>query len=281
MTDTTIYPCLGALIGDTVGSVYEFDNIKRTDFEPLFDSQAEFTDDSVMTIAVADWLANTNRSQQALENCLVDWAETYPCPMGGYGGMFQTWLFDLGFTGATYNKTGKRQPYNSWGNGSAMRASACGWVAQSLDEALDLGKRSAEITHNHPEGIKGAQATATAIYLARTGKTKDDIRDYIEQTFAGYNLHRSCNEIREVYDWDASCQGTVPEAICAFLDSTDFESAIRLAVSLGGDSDTLACITGGIAQAYYNEIPDPIITEMRHRLPTEFWTIMEQLAKVL
>lgn len=272
-------PCLGALIGDTVGSVYEFDNIKSTEF-PLFDLAAEYTDDSVMTIAVADWLANTDRSQETLEQKLVEWGEKYPHPMGSYGAAFSRWLFHPEFLrDMQTGKWGKRMPYGSYGNGSAMRASACGWAANSLEESLDLGKRSAKITHNHIEGIKGAQATAAAIYLARTGASKEEIRDYIESHFEGYNLHRSCDEIREVYNWDASCQGTVPPAIIAFMDSYDFESAIRLAISLGGDSDTLACITGGIAQAYYKNIPDHIIREMLTRLPEDFWLIMHQLAE--
>jgi ADP-ribosylglycohydrolase len=280
--DTYQFPCLGAIIGDTVGSVYEFDNIKTTDFKPLFDRRAEYTDDSIMTIAVADWLVNTDRSQEQLEDRLVYWAKHYQCPMGGYGGGFRTWLFQPqrlhDFNGQPF-EDGKRHPYNSYGNGSAMRASACGWAAKSIEEALDMGKRSAEITHNHPEGIKGAQATAAAIFMARQGATKETIREYIEKTF-GYELQHTCEEIRPYYDWDSSCQGTVPPALLAFFDSHDFEESIRLAVSLGGDSDTLACITGGIAQAYYKEIPDEIIEQMRMRLPKEFWEVMEKLAKV-
>ena len=281
---TNQFPSLGALIGDTVGSVYEFDNTKRTDF-PLFSHQSDYTDDSIMTIAVADWLANTDRSQASLEDRLVFWAKHYPCPMGGYGGSFRRWLFkpealcdfdDMGDKVST--RDSGRHPYNSFGNGSAMRASACGWVARSIDEALDLGKRSAKITHNHPEGIKGAQAVAVAIFLARQGESKEAIRDAIEQRF-GYDLHHTCDEIRPTYDWESSCQGTVPPAFMAFFDSHDFEESIRLAVSLGGDSDTLACITGSIAQAYYNEIPDSIIAEMQKRLPKEFWDVMEKNGK--
>lgn len=281
--NTPIYPCLGALVGDTVGSVYEYKNIKTTDFT-LFSPESNYTDDSIMTIAVADWLAFTDRSEKQLEEKLITYAKQFPCPMGGYGGYFLRWLFapqllaDFEQEGMTYQKSLVRHPYNSWGNGSAMRASACGWAPNSLDEALDLGKRSAEITHNHPEGIKGAQAVAVAIFLARQSETKEAIRDYIEKHF-GYDLHHTCDEIRPTYEWEASCQGTVPPAIVAFLDSWDFESAVRLAVSLGGDSDTLACITGGIAQAYYKEIPESIITEMRNRLPKQFWTVMEQLEK--
>ena len=287
------YPCLGAVIGDTVGSVYEFDNIKTTRFAPFIAADADYTDDSIMTMAVADWLVNTDRSQEALEDRLVTWSRQYPCPMGGYGGGFHRWLFHPerlhDYNGNLY-QDGKRHPYNSWGNGSAMRASACGWVAHSLDEALDLGKRSAEITHNHPEGIKGAQAVATAIFMARQCESKETIRTYLEQTF-GYDLHHTCDEIRPSYDWESSCQGTVPQAFMAFYDSHDFAESIRLAVSLGGDSDTLACITGGIAQAYYETqveksesntpaIPDSVLAEMRSRLPQFFWTVMEKLAEV-
>lgn len=170
--DTQKFPCLGALIGDTVGSVYEFDNIKTTDFQPLFDKRAEYTDDSIMTIAVADWLTDSERSQEMLEDRLVYWAKHFPCPMGGYGGGFRTWLFHperlYDYKGEAF-EDGKRHPYNSYGNGSAMRASACGWAANTIEEALDLAERSAEITHNHPEGIKGAQATAAAILHGAAG----------------------------------------------------------------------------------------------------------------
>lgn len=170
-------------------------------------------------------------------------------------------------------KTIKRKPYNSWGNGSAMRASAVGWMFDTLEETEQVAKISAEITHNHPEGIKGAQATAAAIFLARTGKSKEEIRNYISTTY-GYDLARTCDDIRPVYHWESSCQGTVPEAIVAFLDSTDFDSAIRLAVSLGGDSDTLACITGGIAEAFYKEIPKNIAKTMWDMLPKTFKEIL-------
>lgn len=219
--DTSKYPCLGALIGDTVGSVYEFDNIKTTEFQPLFDKRAEYTDDSIMTIAVADWLVNTGRTLSELEDRLVYWAKHFPCPMGGYGGGFHTWLFSperlYDFKGNVY-EDGKRHPYNSYGNGSAMRASACGWVAHSLEEALGFAKCSAIITHNHPEGVKGAQATTAAIFMARQGESKEAIRTYIEQTF-GYDLQHTCNEIRPYYGWESSCQGTVPPALIAFFDS--------------------------------------------------------------
>ena len=272
---------LGAIIGDTVGSIYEGHNIDTTEF-PFFVERSHFTDDSVMTIAVAEWLLDDPaRSQQGLELSLVKWGHKYP--HAGYGGGFRTWLFQPQYL---YNYRDQstddslfsegRHPYNSYGNGSAMRASACGWLAHSLDEALDLGKRSAIITHNHPEGVKGAQAVAAAIYLARTGATKEQIRQYIEDTFA-YDLSHSCDEIRPEYYFDSSCQGTMPAALAAFFDSHDFESAVRLAVSLGGDSDTIACITGGIAEAFYHDIPAPIIDEMHRRLPDEFWLVINAL----
>ena len=274
---------LGALIGDTVGSIYEFCNIKTIDF-PLFSDGSSFTDDSVMTIAVADWLLHDPvRSQQGLEDSLVKWGHRYPDE--SYGGAFSRWLFMPEFQSVFRDRDtetvdnipyGVRHPYNSWGNGSAMRVSACGWLAQSVEDALDLGRRSAMITHNHPEGIKGAQAVATAIYLARTGSTKAEIHQYIEDTF-GYDLSRDCDDIRPTYHFDVSCQGTLPAALAAFFDSHDFESAIRLAVSLGGDSDTIACITGGIAEAFYHEIPATIVEEMHHRLPEEFWTVINEL----
>ena len=191
---------IGAIIGDIVGSFYEFCNHKSTNIA-LFTRGTQFTDDTVMTIAVADWLL----SGVPLREAMLDWGKEYP--NRGYGGMFYEWLF--------YSET--KEPYNSFGNGAGMRVSPCGYYATSLDKALELAKQSAEVTHNHPEGIKGAQAIASAIFLARQHKSKDEIRDYIEQTF-GYNMHRSCDEIRPTYQFDVTCQGSCPEAIIAFLD---------------------------------------------------------------
>ena len=270
---------LGAIIGDTVGSVYEFHNIKTTDF-PLFSSQCDYTDDSIMTIAVADWLlTDPQHGMDTLEASFLDFAKKYPCPMGGYGGGFHRWLFHpeaLGNYESRDFKPGTRHPYNSFGNGAAMRCSANGWMFDSLEETERVAGLSAAITHNHPEGIKGAQSTAAAIFMARNGKSKEEIRDYISTKY-GYNLNRTCDEIRPVYDWDGSCQGTVPEAMVAFFDSTDFESAIRLAVSLGGDSDTLACITGGIAEAFYKEIPDDIALKIWSLIPEDFKGILRKM----
>ncbi len=249
----------GAIAGDIIGSVYEFDNIKTTDF-PLFMNESDYTDDTIMTVAVADWLLNGGDLAKVMQR----YGREYPYPTGGYGGRFSGWLREK-----------DPLPYNSWGNGSAMRVSAVGWMYDSLEKTLEVAKETAIVTHNHPEGIKGAQATAVAIYQARTGKSKQDIKQYIETTFS-YDLGRTCDEIRPFYRFNESCQGTVPEAIIAFLDSSDFENAIRLAVSLGGDSDTLACITGGIAEAFYG-IPEDIRLEVKKRIPEKFNEIIGQL----
>lgn len=239
---------IGSIIGDVVGSRFEFNNVRSTRFD-LFTPESCFTDDTVMTLAVADWLLGG----ASLESVMTGWGENFP--NAGYGGMFYDWLF------------GNREkvPYNSCGNGAGMRVGPCGYFARTLDEALDLAKQSAEVTHNHSEGIKGAQAIAAAIFLARQHTPKEEIRDYVEQAF-GYNLHRTCDEIRPDYSFDVTCQGSCPEAIIAFLDSHDYESAIRLAVSLGGDSDTIACMTGGIAAACYG-IPAAIVEEAMTFLP--------------
>ena len=270
---------LGAIIGDTVGSVYEFHNIKTTDF-PLFSLQCDYTDDSIMTIAVADWLlTDPQHGMDTLEASFLDFAKKYPCPMGGYGGGFHRWLFHPEAYGNYESrdfKPGTRHPYNSFGNGAAMRCSANGWMFDSLEETERVAGLSAAITHNHPEGINGAQSTAAAIFMAHNGKSKEEIRNYISTKY-NYNLNRTCDEIRPVYDWDGSCQGTVPEAMVAFFDSTDFESAIRLAVSLGGDSDTLACITGGIAEAFYKEIPDDIALKIWSLIPEDFKGILRKM----
>ncbi len=273
---------LGAIIGDTVGSVYEFHNIKTTEF-PLFIRRSNYTDDSIMTMAVAEWLlTDPQHGMDTLETSFLNFAKKYPCPMGGYGGGFNRWLFhprtlsDYDGDGNGNYAPGQRHPYNSFGNGSAMRCSANGWMFDTLEETERVAGLSAAITHNHPEGIKGAQSTAAAIFMARNGKSKEEIKEYISTKY-GYNLNRTCDEIRPVYDWESSCQGTVPEAMVAFLDSTDFESAIRLAVSLGGDSDTLACITGGIAEAFYKKIPDDIALKIWELIPDDFKGILRKM----
>lgn len=252
---------LGAIIGDIVGSRFEFNNYRSTNFEFLND-KCFFTDDTVMTIAVADWVTNKRQTDRHLALYLREWGRKYP--NSGYGGMFFRWLFSKELS----------SPYNSFGNGSAMRVSPCGFYAQSLKEALFLAKQSAEVTHNHPEGIKGAQSVAAAIYLAKTGSTKAIIKEYIENNF-GYDLSRTCDEIRRVYKFNETCQETCPEAIIAFLESHDYESAIRLGISIGGDSDTIGAITGGIAAAYYG-VPDSIIEEVKRFIPFEFIDIVEK-----
>ena len=252
---------IGAIIGDIVGSRFEFNNYRSTNFEFLNDN-CFFTDDTVMTIAVADWVTNKRQKDRHLAFYLREWGRKYP--NSGYGGMFLRWLLSKELS----------SPYNSFGNGSAMRVSPCGFYAQSLDEALFLAKQSAEVTHNHPEGIKGAQSVAAAIYLAKIGSTKTIIKEYIENNF-GYDLSRTCDEIRRVYKFNETCQETCPEAIIAFLESHDYESAIRLGISLGGDSDTIGAITGGIAAAYYG-IPNSIIEEVRRFIPNEFIITIEK-----
>lgn len=252
---------IGAIIGDIVGSRFEFNNYRSTDFQ-FFNDKCFFTDDTVMTIAVTDWITNKIKTPKLISSYMREWGRKYTDR--GYGGMFFRWLFSRELLPA----------YNSFGNGSAMRVSPCGFYAQTLDEALLLAKQSAEVTHNHPEGIKGAQSVAAAIYLAKTSNTKDIIKEYIEQNF-GYDLSRTCDEIRRVYKFNETCQETCPEAIIAFLESHDYESAIRLGISLGGDSDTIGAITGGIAAAYYG-VPDSIIEDVKRFIPYEFIDIIEK-----
>ncbi len=228
---------LGAIIGDIIGSVYEVIDIKTTDF-PLFSERSTFTDDTVLTVAIADSILNDIPYEINLKKYFRMF------PYAGYGGTFRVWA-----------ASESMDPYNSWGNGSAMRVSPVGFAFDTLDEVLSESRRSAAVTHNHPEGIKGAQSVASAIFLARNNKSKDQIKQFIEERFQ-YNLDEPLDEIRRYYTFDVSCQGSVPQAITAFLESSDFEDAIRKAISIGGDSDTIACITGGIAQAYYREIPE-------------------------
>lgn len=253
---------LGAVIGDIVGSRFEFHNYKSTNFE-LFTEQSHFTDDTICTVAVAEWVIGGCRYD--LNTILQKWCRRYPNPMGAYGARFGEWIW-----------SSNPQPYDSFGNGSAMRVSAIAWVYDKLTDVLNLAHDSAAITHNHPEGIKGAQATAAAIFWARTGESKQFIRDNIQDYF-GYDLRQTCDEIRPDYTFDESCQGTVPQAITAFLESDGFENAIRLAVSLGGDSDTLAAITGSIAEAYYRGIPNRILMPTLQILPEE---MAEMLFKI-
>lgn len=277
---------LGAIAGDTIGSVYEFHNTRDYNF-PMLGKETNYTDDSVMSIAVAKWLIeDKEHSLQGLEDIMLDFGKNERCPMGGYGGGFRMWLFrpallqkyDGRYGEMPYESTTGRSPYCSWGNGSAMRASACGWFFETLEETEVVAGISAVITHNHPEGIKGAQSTAAAIWMARNGNSKSEIKEYISTKY-GYDLDMTYEFLNKNYGWDSSCQGTVPQAIVAFLESTDFEDAMRKAVSMGGDSDTLACITGGIAEAFYGGIPENIKTEVWAKLPESFQNIIRTVAE--
>ncbi len=230
---------IGAIAGDIIGSVHEGAGTKTKDF-PLFDEYCRFTDDTVLTVAVAARLLHGGDYVELFH----DYFHAYP--RAGYGGTFIQWAMCR-----------SREPYNSWGNGSAMRVSPVGFACSTLDEVLVQAKQSAEVTHNHPEGIRGAQATAAAVFLARSGRDKDAIKAQIERDF-GYNLSERLDDIRPRYRFDVSCQGSVPQSIIAFLESTDYEDAVRNAISLGGDADTMACIAGGIAEAFYGGVPEDI-----------------------
>ncbi len=245
---------IGAIVGDIIGSVYEFDQIKTKDF-PLFHPRCKFTDDTVLTVAVADAILSGRPYVESVRRI----GRRYPD--SGYGGSFVHWLYADNF-----------RPYNSWGNGSAMRVSPVGFAFSTEEEVLRQARLSAEFTHNHPEGIKGAQATALAVFLARTGHDKETIRSRIK-VLSGYDLDRSVDDIRPSYSFNESCQETVPQAMIAFLDSSSYEDAIRNAVSLGGDSDTLACITGGVAEAFYGGVPDEIQAKVEALLPPDLWEI--------
>ena len=261
----------GAISGDIIGSPYEFDRGNKTKDFPLFSFDSDWTDDSVMTIAVAEALINTlGQDDEAIKTALVEsmqkWGHKYP--FAGYGTRFSGWL-----------RAKSPKPYGSYGNGSAMRVSAAGWLYDTLEETRHIARLTAEVTHNHPEGIKGAEADASAIFLARTGSSKDEIKDYIIREF-GYDLSRTCDEIRPAYRHVESCQQTVPEAITAFMEGTDFEDVIRTAVSLGGDCDTLTCIAGGMAEAFYG-IPKFIKNECQARLEEDMLEICDGFEMML
>ena len=262
---------IGAILGDIIGSVYEFDRGNKTKEFPLFSRRSEFTDDSVMTIAVAEALMEAGEHpsaediHEAVIRSMKKWGRNYPD--AGYGGGFIRWLF------SEYS-----EPYNSYGNGSAMRTSAAGWLYDTMEETRAAAKAAAEVTHNHPEGIKGAESVSAAIFLARTGHTKEEIRNYIVNAF-GYDLSRTCDEIRPGYHHVESCQETVPEAITAFLEGTDFEDVIRTAVSLGGDCDTLTAIAGSIAEAYYG-IPEDLAKEGEARITPEMKAVLDAFRAV-
>ena len=256
----------GAILGDIIGSPYEFDRSGKTKDFPLFSPESRFTDDTVMTVAVADAFLScpAGASAEAIRQQLIRSMQRFGRlhPGIGYGAKFFHWLM-----------TDNPQPYGSWGNGSAMRVSSAGWLFEDLDTVLKMAKLSAEVSHDHPEAIKGAQATAAAVFLARTGNSKDAIKEYIESTF-GYDLSRTCDEIRPGYRHDVSCRGTVPEAITAFLEGTGFEDVIRTAVSLGGDCDTLTCIAGSMAEAFYG-VPDELKQACRQYLSADLAEVLQ------
>ena len=260
----------GAILGDIIGSPYEFDMGDKTKDFPLFSPYSCFTDDTVMTIAVAQALMDSaglsaDEIRRALVRSMRRWGKNYP--NAGYGGRFASWLF-------LYDRDEDALPYGSYGNGSAMRVSAAGWLYDTLEETRDAARLSAEVTHNHPEGIKGAESVACAIFLARSGRNKTEIRDFITREF-GYDLSRTCDEIRPDYRHVESCQKTVPEAITAFLEGTDFEDVIRTAVSLGGDCDTLTCIAGSIAEGFFG-VPEDLRAKCREALPPEMVSVLDR-----
>lgn len=255
----------GAILGDIIGSPYEFDRGNKSKEFPLFSEESTYTDDTVMTIAVAEAFMDAPEDESEIKKRLVasmqKWGHRYPG--AGYGLRFCDWL-----------EADEPQPYNSFGNGSAMRVSSVAWLYNDLDTVRRMARLSAEVTHNHPEGIKGAEATASAIFLARTGHSKAHIKAYIEDNFQ-YDLDRTCDEIRPNYRHVESCQETVPEAITAFLEGVSFVDVIRTAVSLGGDCDTLTCIAGSIAEGFYG-VPEDLQQECHHRLSSTLLEVLER-----
>jgi ADP-ribosylglycohydrolase len=251
----------GAIIGDVCGSIYEWNNRKTDHPEEieLINAQCYYTDDTILTVGIAYGLMSGHDYKDAL----LTWSNKYP--NNGYGRRYKDWF-----------KRKDHKPYNSFGNGSAMRVSPVGWYFGTLEETLVEAKKSAEVTHNHKEGIKGAQAVAAAIFLARNDKSKDEIKTFIEKKFA-YNLHKDISTLRKKYKYDETCQGTVPPAILAFLESNNFENAIQTAISLGGDTDTLACITGSIAEAFYKDIPLPIIDFVNSKINQDMKEVVEKM----
>ncbi|MBN9120345.1 MAG: ADP-ribosylglycohydrolase family protein [Planctomycetes bacterium] len=251
---------LGAIAGDVIGSVHEGAGTKTKDF-PLFTEWSRFTDDTVLTVAVAEKLLRGGDYVDLFHEYVREY------PTAGYGGTF------IGWAGHR-----KREPYNSWGNGSAMRVSPVGAVFDSLDAVEAEAKRTADVTHNHPEGVRGAQATAAAVFLARTGHDKPAIRAHVESAY-GYDLGRRLDDIRPRYRFDVSCQGSVPQSIIAFLESADYEDAVRNAISLGGDADTMACIAGAIAEAFYGGVPDHIRGPVLERLDDRIEGVLEEFTE--
>jgi ADP-ribosylglycohydrolase len=247
----------GAITGDIIGSHYEFQPCKEKSFL-LFGDYYYYTDDTVLTLAIADAIIN----KESYEKCLLKWSRKYPDQ--SWGDRYNAWF-----------RSDTQEPYNSFGNGSAMRVSPVGWAFNTLEETLLEAKKSAEVTHNHPEGVKGAQSVASAIFMARNKFSKQEIKDYVEKTFK-YDLSRKYVEIQPNYTMDGSCQGSVPEAIICFLESTDFEDSVRNAIALGGDADTQACIAGSIAEAFYGEVPEKIWKKCELELDDEMTQLINQ-----
>ena len=263
---------IGSIIGDIVGSIYEFSNIRTKDFE-FFGRYVEYTDVSILTLATADAILAGRLS--LVEDYYVRYAEAYPSPMGGYGNCFQNWVIQK-------TRTGYAPAYNSCGNGSAMRVGPVGWAFDTKNDTMNAAKVSAEGTHNHPEGIKGAQATAMCIFLARKGASKDEIQQCMEQEF-GYRFPLTIAELQKRYSWNGVdregnggiCQDSVPQAIQCALQATDFEDAVRNAISIGGDSDTIGCITGSIAEALYG-VPANMCEKAMTYLPENFQKLVTE-----
>jgi len=246
---------LGAITGDIIGSVYEFTDVKPEFNFPLFRTDSEFTDDTVLSVALADSILNDIPYEKKLRQYYLGY------PNAGYGSMFHKWA-----------RSKNPRPYNSWGNGSAMRVSPIGWAYNDMETVLQKAKESAEVTHNHPEGIKGAQATAASIFLARTKNSKIEIKEFVERNF-DYNLDLDLEDLRKNCRFNESCQDTVPQAIFTFLISENFEDSIRKAIYIGGDSDTLACINGSIAEAFYGGVPENIADEVYKRMDSRITII--------
>ncbi|MEQ8678011.1 MAG: ADP-ribosylglycohydrolase family protein [Aggregatilineales bacterium] len=265
---------LGAIAGDIIGSIFENENVKTTEFA-LFSRFSRFTDDTVLTVAIADAvmhreqhafrLLDNYHARQAYRTRLRLHGRRYP--NAGFGHNFSKWL-------ASHTA----RAYRSYGNGSAMRVSPIGFAFETLEDVLREAKLSASVTHNHPHGIRGAEAVASAIFLARTGNDKSTIKHYIQQRFS-YNLNQTLTSIRPNYTFDSSCQGSVPQAIIAFLESEDFEDAIRNAISIGGDSDTIACIAGGIAQAFYGKVPSHIASQVKLLLDGQLKSVVNEFCE--
>ena len=263
----------GAILGDIIGSPFEFEKGKQDKNFILFRKSSRFTDDTAMTIAVADALMkaedlgelnNEGKVRDLVIDSLKTWGRRYL--NAGYGGRFRNWLV-----------TDTREPYYSFGNGSAMRVSPAGWMAEDMETVRKIARWTAEVTHDHPEGIKGAESTAAAILMARKGCSKEEIREYISSEF-GYDLNRTCEEIRPGYSFDVSCQGSVPESIISFLEGTSYEDTVRNAVSLGGDTDTMGCIAGSIAEAFFG-MPDDLKEECRRRLPEDMRRVADRFTE--